>query len=186
MMDTNSQRFRDALDDHITGHWGEDVPVSRRSRDDGVSPSAPASARSGHAPGAHEEPEPKLTKKQQAAQAAQEKQEALGELRRLLALGHYTVYTILEHCSASGTTRHIKAITIIKDEPYNLSHLIAAVGIYKRVPMGKGHDGLIINGGGMDMGWDMVYNTSRIAYKDGVPKGCDAHEPGYVLRQRWL
>ena len=124
-----------------------------------------------------------------------------------------TVYTQLKHVSRSGTMRVIQVIKIEcpnkveidngKTEPdvlylgYNVAQ---AIGMrYDRE-----REGVKIGGCGMDMGFAIVYDLSRVLFRDGfdcIGEGCPANDhrngdrdytphrhsdPGYALRQRWL
>jgi len=86
-----------------------------------------------------------------------------------------TVYTILRHVSRSGMQRQISVVLIQPGEKepvilhpnYNVSRVLGR-------PQAKS-DAIICNGGGMDMGFDLVYNLSAVLFGDG-----------YNLNQRWL
>ena len=106
-----------------------------------------------------------------------EKEEAIKELKPLIAKGRYVIYTVLRHVSSSGLSRRISCFVIIKNEPYCIDHLISKMGLYKRDL--KTWDGLKVSGCGMDMGFDVVYNTSAQLY--GY-----THEGGYKIKQKWL
>lgn len=133
----------------------------------------------------------------------EEKQEAIKELRGLFEKADYKVYTILEHRSQSGMMRYIKAIVIINNEPIGISHLIAKLGHYPRAGSSSGYDGVKVGGCGMDMGFELVYNTSRAVFDEFICLGenCRSNDhvngdrnrephkhsdPGYLLKQEWL
>lgn len=132
-----------------------------------------------------------------------EKTEAIKELKQLFKEANFKVYTKLNHVSRSGMLRYVSAVVIIGNEPIYIDHLISRLGIFKRVPYEKG-EGLMVHGCGMDVGFELVYNTARVVYADGfICRGEDcpsnAHvngeknikphrhsDPGYALRQVWI
>ena len=88
-----------------------------------------------------------------------------------------TVYTILRHVSQSGMRRVIGIIIPIvredgKIEFYSPNY---AAGLVTGYSMSKDHDGLVLNGCGMDMGFHLVYNLSQALFGNG-----------YTLKQSWL
>lgn len=100
------------------------------------------------------------------------KDEALARLHELLKPGD-TVHTILRHVARSGMSRRISAVKIGPDgDTFQLDHLIEAIGLART---GK-HEGLIIGGCGMDMGFHLVYELSSRLFPDGfgcIGKGAD-------------
>lgn len=141
-----------------------------------------------------------------------EQAEALARLREWLKPGD-TVYTICEHVSASGMSRAIRfVIPKVDDEgkPYFLhpNHAIAAVlGLRFHTSRGRQTDALHVQGCGMDMGFDCVYNLGRYLWPDGfecsgascqsndhsnhphpkrVKGGLLHRDGGYSLKQAWL
>lgn len=124
----------------------------------------------------------KLTKAQQAERA-----KSIEQLRALLKPGD-TIFTRLDHVSASGMRREITPLLIRGNEPLYLTYLVAtAMG--DRI--GK-HDGIVCDGRGMDMGFNLVYNLGSTLWPNGTPEphGRRNGEPdsdgGYALKQRWL
>lgn len=112
--------------------------------------------------------------------------EALERTRKLCPPGK-TIYTVLEHVSASGMTRWIKCYTIDGDELAFLSGYIETLTGYMRDKTGP-RDGNKIAGCGMDMGYAIVYDLGRKLYPNGAP-GTDPHalrDGGYALKHRWL
>jgi len=98
----------------------------------------------------------------------EEKQEAMEFLKQALKPGD-TVYTILRHVSRSGMMRRISPVIIKHNEPLDIDYQVAKLGIWKRrYP----NDGLIIEGCGMDMGFDLVYELSRALFPDGFGEPC--------------
>jgi hypothetical protein len=74
------------------------------------------------------------------------------------------VYTILRQVSRSGMSRHISTVIATKEGMYDITYLVARVIGEKR----DQHDGgIVVSGAGMDMGFEIVYNLSRILFPDG-------------------
>ena len=119
------------------------------------------------------------------------KVEAIKHLRKLLKPGT-TVYSVLRHVSASGMTRRIDFYTVVKGDIVCLSGWIADATGYRR---SKNHDGLVVQGCGMDMGFAVVYDLSRTIYPKGFKlkgwrrnddcKDAD-YDGGYALKSRWM
>lgn len=105
------------------------------------------------------------------------------------------VYTILRHTSASGMSREITPLIFtppIKGYPtIDPRYLTYHVGRVVGLRQGK-HDGLVIGGCGMDMGFQLVYLLGSYLWPKGTPKphgkrnGTDDTSGGYALKQRWL
>lgn len=101
-----------------------------------------------------------------------------------------TVYTILNHCSASGMSRSISVVVGGKDgEIEKLDYWIARA---KGEHIDPKHGGIKMNGCGMDMGFSLVYNLGCMLWPTGTPEphGMRNGQPdssgGYALKQRWL
>jgi len=124
-----------------------------------------------------------------------EKDEALNSLRSMLKPGD-KIYTILRHVSNSGMSRRISCF-IIKGKdagPYCIDWHIEKLGLYNRH---KKHEGLVVGGCGMDMGFAVVYNLSSKLFpkgfklakgqygRNGDKSGYD-NNGGYALKQVWL
>jgi len=126
-------------------------------------------------------------------------QEARETLRNLCPPGT-TVYTVLRHVARSGMSRRIDLYVIQDGEPRWLS------GLYKNadgIRHGK-FDAITVQGCGMDMGFHLVYNLSRMLYGNTFPcigEECPSNDHsngdrdrtphahsdgGYALRQRWM
>lgn len=109
----------------------------------------------------------KLTK---AAQA--ERDEALADLRKWIKPGD-TVYTILDHVSASGMSRAIRVVVPYTREDGTIDHVhpnwavgrVLGLRHYKR--NGREQDALVVGGCGMDMGFHLVYELSYALYGKG-------------------
>lgn len=125
----------------------------------------------------------KLTKKQKE----QEKVEAITKLRKMLNLGQ-TVYTNLKSVSSSGMSRKISVYIVEEVDTFkgkenvinDITWLVARALDMRRDPK---TGGLIVQGGGMDMGFHVVYNLSHTVFKNDISSPKDS---GYVLRQTWL
>lgn len=143
--------------------------------------------------------------------AATEKQEAIDQLRKWLKPGD-TVYTILRHVSRSGMQRKVGVVLIQQTPTENIDlhpNWSVAKATGYRLNRGGANDALIVNGCGMDMGFDVVYNLSHVLYGAGYQcigedRRCPGsshqyrgehfrkygpeitHKDGYALRHRWL
>ena len=97
-----------------------------------------------------------------------ERDEAIERLREWIKPGD-TVYTILRHVSRSGMQREV-SLKLFKDRelPYHLDGNVAAA-LGNRI--GK-HDGVIVSGCGMDVGFELVYNLGRVLFPGGVSAQC--------------
>ncbi len=102
-----------------------------------------------------------------------EKENAIESLRALLKEGD-TVYTILRHVSKSGMQRRIDCYVIRNNEPQYISYYLAKACGYS-INRASGKEGVVTNGCGMDMGFDMVYNLSYAIFNKGN-----------ALFQRWI
>ncbi len=87
-----------------------------------------------------------------------------------------TVYTILETVSKSGMRRTIRLVVLVNGEaePYPIHPNYNAALVLGRTQATKG-DGIVCNGCGMDMGFDLVYSLS-----------CSLYGEGDALKHRWL
>ena len=106
-----------------------------------------------------------------------EREEALARLHDWIKPGD-TVYTILRHRSRSGMSREIGVVLLMEPllvdpqhggrAPVDIhpNHAVATV-LGER--LGK-RDGVVVGGGGMDMGFHLVYSLSSTLYPDGF--GC--------------
>lgn len=137
------------------------------------------------------------------------KNEAIARLLKTVAPGD-TVYSILRHTSRSGLQREISLVAVDRlavvsfpewDE--SREAVVAAVarealtaldywvvhGFGYRI--GK-HGGIVVGGGGMDMGFHLVYNLGRRLWPNGTDKphgkrnGQPDSDGGYALKHRWL
>ncbi len=138
-----------------------------------------------------------MTKAQQ-----QEQNDARVALREIVKPGD-KVFTILRHVSRSGMQRVIGVVVPTADGLRDITWSVSkAIGY----PNDRDRWGVKVNGCGMDMGFEVVYNLGRVLWADGVP--CAGEEPcysndhsngmreygpaiihpdgGYALRPSWL
>jgi len=98
-------------------------------------------------------------------------------------LTHYlsagsTVYTILRKRNASGTSRTISLLVANNGKIEDITYY-AAMALGERLIESNGHRAIRQNGGGMDMGFNLVYNLSSVLFH-----GED--RAGYILEQEWM
>ena len=105
------------------------------------------------------------------------KTNAINTLKELLQAGD-TVYTILRHASASGMSRSISTVIAKNGEMVDITYY-AARAMDDTIDGKNG--GIKVSGCGMDMGFSVVYNLSRVLFKDEGKT-----DAGYKLHQRWL
>lgn len=117
--------------------------------------------------------------------------EHIVELRKLLKPGD-TVYCVLRRVSKSGMSRIIDFFVIRKNELQRIAMPMANILDLK---WSKDHDGLRVDGCGMDMGFHCVYSLSRALFPNGFKvKGRgrngdtsgEDRDGGYALNHRWL
>lgn len=127
---------------------------------------------------------------------AARKQECRERLLSFIKPGD-TIYCILRHVSRSGMQREISLLT---SDMRNIDYLVSPL-LGNRI--GK-HNGLVIGGCGMDMGFSLVYSLGYALFPDGfgcVGKSCPSSDHsngdrdysphrhkdgGYALRHRWI
>lgn len=131
------------------------------------------------------------------------KNELVKELLQELKPGD-TLYSVLRSVSRSGMSRVISTKSIkLRDGGADIRQYDYAIQELLGLKM-HNYEGNKIGGGGMDMGFSIVYNLSRELFHDGfecIGSGCPSndhsngdrdytphhHEDGgYALRQRWL
>jgi hypothetical protein len=123
-----------------------------------------------------------MTKLQKA-----EQQEAREQLAPWIKPGD-TVYTILDHVSASGMSRAIRVVLMKCEDGkpvdlhpnYSVGKLL---GLRHWMRKGRRQDALVVGGCGMDMGFHVVYSLARAMFPDGfgcIGEGCpsNAHSNG--------
>lgn len=98
------------------------------------------------------------------------------------------IYCTLRHVSGSGMQRRISLHTVYKGELIPLDYTAAI--LTGRALSDKG--GIVCNGCGMDMGFDLVYSLGYAIWPKGTPKphGRRNGEPdsdgGYALKHSWI
>jgi hypothetical protein len=92
-----------------------------------------------------------------------QQEESLTILRDLLPVGS-TAHTILRHVSRSGMSRRISVVVITPEGPHDVTWHVAQVSGYN---LSRDHEGLVVGGCGMDMGFAVVYSLSRTLYPNG-------------------
>jgi hypothetical protein len=84
------------------------------------------------------------------------------------------------------TARTIDAFVIRKGKPRRISHLIARAVGYK---FDRDRMGARLMGGGMDMGFELVYNLGYALWPKGVRKdyaGRPNKDGGYAFHHEWF
>ena len=104
-------------------------------------------------------------------QAEKEKQEALERVREHVKPGD-RLYTILRHRSRSGMMRAIEVVKIGHEgvEAHLGWNVAKALGL----SYNEGHEGVKVQGCGMDMGFHLVYELSHALFPKGF--GCIGKE----------
>jgi hypothetical protein len=99
------------------------------------------------------------------------------------------IYTKLNHCSRSGMSRVLDLFVIRGNELRRITRTVCeALG----EKYDLGHEGLKMQGGGMDMGFAAVYNLGYALWPNGTPEphgtrnGVPDRDGGYALKQCWL
>lgn len=99
-----------------------------------------------------------------------------------------TVYTLIRHVSASGMRREVSVFTVIGGRICDITNPVSFAIDGK---LGK-HRGVIVNGCGLNAGFDMVYRLGKALWPEGTPEphGTRNGEPdrdgGYALKHEWL
>ena len=107
--------------------------------------------------------------------------QVLADIKKKVRPGQ-TIYCTLRSVSASGMQRRISLHTIHKGELIPLDH--AASVLTGRTLSDKG--GIVCNGCGMDMGFDLVYSLSYSIWPKGTRNGQPDKDGGYALRHSWI
>jgi hypothetical protein len=143
-------------------------------------------------PGGGEQPQTKLN----TMKTATESTESIKELRKLIKPGT-TVYTVLRHVSSSGMSRSIDLFVIKQNKPVRITWS-ASKGMGYQIDRNNG--GIKTSGGGMDMGFNLVYNLGRTLFpkgfiparagqrygRNGTPDDQRDNDGGYALNHSWL
>lgn len=96
---------------------------------------------------------------------------ALEFLRKFLRKGT-TIYTVLRHVSASGTSRFIDLYVVKQNEPIRLTW---SASVMLEWTYSRQREALRVNGCGTDVGFQAVHTLGEIVLGNGN-----------VLSQRWL
>lgn len=113
--------------------------------------------------------------------------QVLTEAKRKIKPGQ-TIYCTLHSVSSSGMSRRISLHTIYKGELIPLNYTASI--LTGRALSDKG--GIVCNGCGMDMGFDLVYSLGRAIWPKGTPKahgtrnGHPDKDGGYALKHAWI
>lgn len=137
-----------------------------------------------------------------------EREDALTKLRKWIKPGD-TVYTVLDHVSASGMSRAIRVVLLschegkVADLHPNFA-IGTLLGLRHWTRNGQTREALVVSGGGTDMGYHIVYTLSRLLFPEFtcIGKDCPSNDHhngdrdftigkhhsdgGYALRHRWL
>lgn len=132
--------------------------------------------------------------------------EAIAKLRGMLQPGD-TVYTILNSVSRSGMKRRISLCVGSGKDVHNITWLVAhALGEpIKQRGQYVQDAGISVSGCGTDMGFNLVYNLSRVLFREGFEcagERCPSNDHsngdpnygphmhtgdgGYALKHKWL
>ena len=88
----------------------------------------------------------------------QDQQNAVAELNKILSdIPTDTIYTVLRHVSSSGMQREISIKMIDAGRIIHLDYLLSTA---LEMTQGK-HNGIVVRGCGMDMGFHIVHNILR-------------------------
>jgi hypothetical protein len=94
-----------------------------------------------------------------------------------------TVYTVSRGVSSSGLTQYVSLMVAGLDQEgkpdiYNITwHASNVLG--EKLHEKNGHRVIKLQGGGMDLGFNAVYNLSSVLFHG-------QERAGYVLKHRWL
>lgn len=108
------------------------------------------------------------------------KEQAKKSLLGILEKGD-TVFCILRSINRDGDRRAIDFYVIKDNRPQYLTGYMAALMGRKISKSG----GLVVTGGGMDMGFAEVYNLAYNLWERDNPNRAD-RDGGYLLRSEWL
>ena len=90
------------------------------------------------------------------------------------------IYTIARRTSSGGygISQDIALVYLKGGEPWNLTYYAGQI-LGLKVKNCDGYNAINNTGGGMDLGFNLVYNLSAVIYKD-------LNRGGYHLNHRWL
>lgn len=100
-------------------------------------------------------------------------------------LSHYlkegdTVYTVRRHTSASGMSHDISVLVANGNEITDITYYTAHAIGWRLID--KGHRAIRVQGGGMDMGFHLIYTLGRVLFNYDSRES----DAGYALTHRWL
>lgn len=93
-------------------------------------------------------------------------------LKRIFPKGS-TAYTTVMKVAPSGMSRHIKILS--GNDGGGIQNVSWYVSEYLDMQFKDDTDAVFIRGGGMDMGFELIYRLSQSLYGDG-----------YAIKQRWV
>ena len=132
-----------------------------------------------------------------------ERQESIKRLTELVENGHRTVYTVLRHVSRSGMSRLIDCYVIVNNQPQWISFYVARA-LDMTLSEKRGDRCIRVGGCGMDMGFSIVYNLSKVLFPVYTCTGDECRsndhvngdrdytvgkkhsDGGYALHQEWI
>ena len=100
-----------------------------------------------------------------------------------------TLYSILRHVSKSGMSRRISFLVVDLNHIRDVTWHVGNVTGYR---IGARGEGLVVNGGGMDMGFQVAYALGQALWPKGTPEphgtrnGVPDSEGGYAIKHSWL
>jgi len=121
---------------------------------------------------------PKLSKKDQALA---DKAAAIESIKQIIAGDPKPVIYTLARSTRSGSygiSQNISLIYLKNSEPWNLTYYAGQI-LGLKVKNCDGYNVINNTGGGMDLGFDLIYSLSCYLY-------AGADRAGYVLSHRWL
>lgn len=123
--------------------------------------------------------DPELTRIKRGEAEHLQREWAKVKLHEILNPGA-TIYQVVRHVSGSGMRREISSFAVHNGELVRLDYYIKCLTGRR---LGK-HDGIVCDGCGMDMGYDLVYKIGCYLYPQGT--GGEHNHGGYALNQRWM
>ena len=123
-----------------------------------------------------------MTKKQQKQE---EIEYAKKQLLEFFVKEGDTVYTVLRSVAPSGMSRTMSLKVAKNGRILDLTYCASVVLDYPLVEV-NGSRAIRVGGGGMDMGFHVVYSLARVLFREkyeGQPEAVDA---GYSLDQAWI
>ena len=107
-----------------------------------------------------------------------------------------TLYSILRHVSKSGASRRISFLVAdrcgVNLPDCRVRDVTWHVGNVTGYRAGARGQGLVVNGGGMDMGFQVAYALGQALWPKGTPEphgtrnGVPDSEGGYAIKHSWL